>query len=130
MIMKMFPKKPPSKITQYAQTLAIFSTVELGVREHGKFWWPRVVSLGIVEIVVLDVNDMIYLLLYSSTVLSLLALQNWHTLRRRQILPQMDWNFAGLKPPKEIYIKICNLINFPLSSFITSSDRIYCAYKR
>ena len=55
MIIKMFPKKLPSKITQNAKSLQIRSAEELTMM-HVELFWSRAVSLLITEMVEFDVT--------------------------------------------------------------------------
>ena len=56
MIMKVFPNKLPSRITQYAQSLAILSAVESEI--NIEFCWPSAVWFRITENVESDVSTM------------------------------------------------------------------------
>jgi len=56
MIMKMFPKKLPSKIEHNAQSLEILSAFESTKIHDVKFCWPSAVSFPIKVMVVLFLN--------------------------------------------------------------------------
>lgn len=55
----MFPKKLPSKIKRYAQSLEILSAVESRLKMHVQFGCPSKVSFPVSRIVVSFLNDMI-----------------------------------------------------------------------